>query len=118
MNIEELREYCLSKKGTEETFPFDEVTLVFKVMGKMYALTGLDRDLFVNLKCDPEKAIELREEYDSVLPGYHMNKKHWNTVNIDGSIPTSKIHEWIDHSYNLVVKSLTKALRAELDNLE
>jgi len=118
MNIEELREYCLSKKGTEETFPFDEVTLVFKVMGKMYALTGLDHDLFVNLKCDPEKAIELREEYESVLPGYHMNKKHWNTVNIDGSIPTNKIHEWIDHSYNLVVKSLTKALKSELKNLE
>lgn len=117
MNIEDLREYCLSKKGTDESFPFDEHTLVFKVMGKMFALTGLNRDLHVNLKCDPEKAVTLRENYSCVLPGYHMNKTHWNTVNIDGTASTSLIHEWIDHSYNLVVKSLTKKLKSELEQL-
>ncbi|MDA3892108.1 MAG: MmcQ/YjbR family DNA-binding protein [Salinivirgaceae bacterium] len=117
MNIEELREYCLSKKGVTESFPFDQVTLVFKVMNKMYALTSLDKELSINLKCDPEKAIELRERYSSVQPGYHMHKKHWNTVFVDGLISDTKIKEWIDHSYELVVKSLTKKLQAELENL-
>lgn len=118
MNIEELRHYCLLKPGTEETFPFDEITLVFKVMGKMYALTSLDKlDLSVNLKCDPEKALQLRERYSSVLPGYHMNKKHWNTVQIDGSVSFELIQEWIDHSYDLVVKSLTKKKKEELKDL-
>ncbi len=114
MNIEELREYCISKKGVTESFPFDEVTLVFKVSGKMFALTDLVDALSVNLKCDPEKAIALREEYPSVLPGYHMNKQHWNTVLIDGSISDNLIKEWIDHSYDLVVKSLTKKQQQEL----
>lgn len=114
MNIEELREYCLSKKGTSESFPFDEVTLVFKVMDKMFALTSLDRELSVNLKCDPEEAIALREEYSAVLPGFHMSKKHWNTVLIDDSISQKLIEKWIDNSYNLVVKSLTKKLQAQL----
>ena len=117
MNIEELREYCISKKGVTESFPFDETTLVFKVMNKMYALTNLDGNLSINLKCDPEKAVKLREEYSSVLPGYHMNKKHWNTVMIDGSISTVLVKEWIDNSYNLVVLSLPKKLREELKNL-
>ena len=98
MNIETLREYCLSKKGTDESFPFDQSTLVFKVMGKMFALTGLDGDLSINLKCDPELAIALREEYDAVIPGYHMNKKHWNTINIDGTISRQKIEEWIEEN--------------------
>jgi len=118
MNIEELREYCLSKQGTEETFPFDEVTLVFKVMGKMYALTNLDGDFTVNLKCDPEKAIELREMHSSVIPGYHMNKKHWNTIIMDDIIPERLIKEWIDHSYNLVVQSLPKKIQQELNQLD
>jgi predicted DNA-binding protein (MmcQ/YjbR family) len=117
MNIEELREYCLIKKGVTESFPFDETTLVFKVMDSMFALTDLEADLSVNLKCDPEKAMELRERYPSVIPGYHMNKKHWNTVLIDGSIPDSLIFSWIDHSYELVVQGLSQMKRMELKNL-
>jgi len=118
MNIEELQNYCMSKKGVTESFPFDNVTLVFKVMNKMFALTNLDSDLTINLKCEPDKAIELREEFSAVLPGYHMNKNHWNTVIIDGSVSTNLIKQWIDDSYNLVVKSLTKAMQAELANRE
>ncbi|WP_068475592.1 MmcQ/YjbR family DNA-binding protein [Saccharicrinis aurantiacus] len=118
MNIEALREYCINKKGTTEEFPFDDVTLVFKVMGKMFALTSLDKDLSINLKCDPEKAIELREEYEAIIPGYHMNKKHWNTVQIDGRLKVDLIKELIDHSYNLVVSKLTKAQKTQLTKLE
>jgi len=114
MNIEELREYCITKKGVTESFPFDEETLVFKVMNKMFLLTNINKDLSMNVKCDPEKAIELREEYNSVLPGWHMNKKHWNTVNINGSISDNQLKEWIDHSYVLIVDSLTKKLQNEL----
>jgi len=114
MNIEELREYCISKKGVTECFPFDEVTLVFKVMGKMFALTNLDGPTTINLKCDPDRAIELREQYSDILPGYHMNKTHWNTVNVQGSLSNQIIKELIDHSYDLVVKSLTRKLREEL----
>lgn len=117
MNIEDLRNYCISKKGVTESFPFDEVTLVFKVMNKMYALTNLDGDLTINLKCDPERAILLREQYSVVIPGYHMNKKHWNTVVIDGTINNNLLREWIDHSYNLVVDSLTRKQKEELRNL-
>ena len=117
MNIEEIRDYCLSKKGTTEEFPFDEVTLVFKVMGKMYGLMNLDGDLSVNLKCDPEKAISLREEHEAIKPGYHMNKRHWNTVEMDGSLKPSFVKELIDHSYDLVVSKLTKKLKEELVNL-
>jgi len=117
MNIEELRDYCLSKKGTTEEFPFDEVTLVFKVMGKMYALTSLDGEFSVNLKCDPEKALELRDEYPAIQPGYHMSKKHWNTVMMDGSLKNEFIKELIDHSYELVVSGLTKKLKEELNSL-
>lgn len=117
MNIEELREYCISKAGVTESFPFDEETLVFKVMDKMFALTGLNRDLFVNLKCDPDKAIQLRQEFSCVLPGYHMSKKHWNTVVIDGSVSVDLVKEWIDDSYNLIVSGLTKKKREELENL-
>jgi predicted DNA-binding protein (MmcQ/YjbR family) len=117
MNIEEFREYCLSKKGVTESFPFDETTLVFKVMGKMFALTDTEDDFSMNLKCDPERAIELRERYHSVKPGYHMNKNHWNTVVPDGSVTDGVIKSWIDHSYDLVVQTLSKKLQAELENL-
>lgn len=104
MNIETLRDYCLSKKDAEETLPFGPDTLVFKVSGKVFLLTGLDNHpLSFNVKCDPDKAIELRESYAGVLPGYHMNKKHWNTVIVDGSVPDQLLQEWIDDSYNLVV---------------
>ena len=106
MDIEFLREYCLSKPGVSESFPFDENTLVFKVAGKMFLLTDLADSLSMNVKCDPEKAIELREHYSCVLPGYHMNKKYWNTVLMDGSLNDSLLLEWIDHSYKLVVEAL------------
>lgn len=115
MNIESYRDYCMSKKGVTEEFPFDDQALVFKVMGKMFALTGVDTFQRINLKCDPERAVELREEYDGlVIPGYHMNKKHWNTVDATGGISDALLKEWIDHSYDLVVKSLPKKTREEL----
>lgn len=117
MNIESFRSYCLGKKGVTEEFPFDENTLVFKVMGKMYALTDLENFKSVNLKCDPEKAAQLREEFPSVLPGYHMNKKHWNSVLMDGSIPDKLIKTWIDDSYNLVAASLSRQLQLELKRI-
>jgi predicted DNA-binding protein (MmcQ/YjbR family) len=104
MDIVILREYCLSKKNVTEGFPFGEETLVFKVKGKIFVLANLDNNLSVNLKCDPSYALELREKYSSVIPGYHMNKKHWNTVLLDGSIPDKELFSWIDHSYNLVNK--------------
>ena len=103
MNIETLRDYCLSKPGAEETLPFGPDTLVFKVNGKAFLLVGLDaEDLRFNVKCDPDKALELREEYPCVLPGFHMNKKHWNTIVVDGSVSNALLKEWIDHSYTLV----------------
>ncbi len=117
MNIEELREYCLSKKGVSEGFPFDDVTLVFKVLDKMFALTSLDKEFSVNLKCDPDRAVELREEYNSVLPGYHMSKKHWNTITMDGTISDRLIKEWIDDSYSLIVSKFTKKQKLELENM-
>ena len=102
MNIESLREYCLSKPGAEETLPFGPDTLVYKVNGKAFLLTGLDNEeLQFNVKCNPEKAFELREEFSCVLPGWHMNKKHWNTVVVDGSVSDKQLKEWIDHSYEL-----------------
>ncbi len=115
MNIEDLREYCISKKGTTEAFPFDEDTLVFKVMGKMFCLTSLSEPDSINLKCDPEKAIELREQYPCVQPGYHMNKKMWNTVVIDGSVSKKLLKEWIDHSYDLVVAGLPRKVQSEMN---
>ena len=105
MNIESLREYCLSKKDVEEVLPFGPDVLVYKISGKIFLLFSLDDDpLQFNVKCDPELAIELREEYSCVIPGYHMNKKHWNTVIIDGSVSSKRLKEWIDHSYALVAK--------------
>lgn len=119
MNIEELRSYCISKKGVTEEFPFDEVTLVFKVMGKMFALIGLDNeDPFVNLKCNPEYAVELREEFSNdIFPGYHMSKVHWNSVNYSGGLKDKFVKELVDHSYDLVVSGLTRKLKEELNHL-
>jgi len=114
MNIEELREYCIIKKAVTESFPFDEVTLVFKVQNKMFAILSLDGDLRISLKCDPERAIALREEYSSIIPGFHLNKKLWNTVSVDESITIDLLKELIDHSYDLIVNSLPKKLQEEL----
>jgi predicted DNA-binding protein (MmcQ/YjbR family) len=102
MNVEIIREYCISKANVTEGFPFGEDTLVFKVKGKIFALVNLGGDLSINLKCDPLYALELRERYSSVTPGYHMNKKHWNTIYLDGTVPDKKVFSWIDHSYDLV----------------
>jgi len=115
MDIEKFRAYCLAKKGVTENFPFDDTTLVMKVLDKMFALGNLDGDLNINLKCNPEKAVELREQYPAVKPGYHMNKKHWNTIEVDGSIATGTIENWIDDSYNLVVSKMTKKQRELLN---
>lgn len=119
MNIEEFREYCLSKKGVTEDLPFGPDTLVFKVVGKMFALSGLERlPPQVNLKCDPDRAIELREEFDGdIIAGYHMSKVHWNTLMLQ-NLPPKLIFELTDHSYNLVVSKMTKKLKAELDSLD
>jgi predicted DNA-binding protein (MmcQ/YjbR family) len=102
MNIENIRDYCMQKKDVSEGFPFGENTLVFKVNGKIFALANLDAELSVNLKCEPELALELRDRYEAVNAGYHMNKRHWNTIMIDGSVPDKEIFTWIDHSYALV----------------
>lgn len=122
MNIETYFEYCLSKKGVTEHFPFDEDTLVFKVGGKMFALSSLSQwekgEPSVNLKCDPERAEELRAQYEDVQPGYHMSKIHWNTINVNSEVPDSLIKELIDHSYELVFRSLTKKIQNEILELE
>lgn len=102
MDIESIRDHCIGLKGVAESFPFGDDTLVFKAGGKIFALVNLDGDLSINLKCDPALALELRERHSSVIPGYHMNKKHWNTVHIDGTIPDKDIFSWIDHSYALI----------------
>ena len=116
MHIEAFRNYCLCKPGVTEEFPFDETTLVFKVCGKMFALTGLESPEFkVNLKCDPDRAIELRENYESITAGFHMNKKHWNTVLFDGSFSDGLFKELIDHSYSLVIKGLPKKIRDQFN---
>lgn len=113
MNIESYRDYCLAKKGVTEGFPFDQKVLVFKVMGKMFALTDVDEFQSVNLKCDPERALELRETFQGINAGYHMSKKHWNTIDNNSDVPDDLFYELIDHSYDLVVKSLTKKLQEE-----
>lgn len=113
MTLEDIHEYCLSKPETEEAMPFDENSIVYKVCGKMFVLAVLDGN-FVNLKCEPDKAIELREQYLAVRPGYHMNKAQWNTVDLDGSVPPRLIKEWIDDSYRLVVAKLPKRDRERL----
>jgi predicted DNA-binding protein (MmcQ/YjbR family) len=115
MNIETIIEYCLTKKGAVEDFPFDEETLVFKVGGKMFALIPLEKiPLQINLKCDPEKALELREQFEDVQPGWHMSKKYWNTIILDGNIRWNDLKEWIDHSYDEVVKGLKKSERDKI----
>lgn len=116
MNIEELREYCLQKPGATEGLPFGEDTLVFKVGEKIFLLTSLDTGNRFNAKCDPERAIELREQFDEIIPGYHMNKKHWNTVYMNGQLTRKQLNELIDHSYELVLSSLPKKLQEEIGN--
>lgn len=111
MNVEEIREYCISKPYVSESFPFDEDTLVFKVHNKMFALIGLEKGSYINLKCDPEKAIELREKHDEITPGYHMNKRLWNSVSIIGFLSDELIKELIDHSYQLIWNSLPKKFK-------
>ncbi|MCO5259466.1 MAG: MmcQ/YjbR family DNA-binding protein [Crocinitomicaceae bacterium] len=115
MDLEAIRNYCIVKKGVSESFPFDETTLVFKVGGKMFALIDIDDCSSINLKCDPDKAVELREQFEEITPGFHMNKKHWNTVLLTGSLSNKMVLELIDHSYNLVFLSLSKKLRNELE---
>ena len=117
MNIEILREHCLSKPATEECFPFDEDTLVFKVMGKMFALTSLREPTTVNLKCEPEYAVELREQHTEIIPGFHMNKNLWNTVSFEGNLDDRFIVSLIDHSYDQVVAKLPKKVRAQMLDL-
>lgn len=122
MNIEEFRNYCITKKGVTEELPFDNNTLVFKVMGKMFALSSLkgweEGTESVNLKCDPERALELRAEFQSINPGYHMNKKHWNTVQLhNGELSDAFTKELIDHSYESVISALTKKLKDELNTI-
>lgn len=118
MNLETYYEYCLSKKGVTEHFPFDEDTLVFKVGGKMFALSSLSQwekgQPSVNLKCDPERALELRGEFEDIQPGFHMSKTHWNTVNINQNVSDKLIIELIDHSYKLVFDSLSKKIKDEI----
>lgn len=117
MNIETYRDYCLSKKGVSESFPFDDSTLVMKVLSKMFALTNLMSEFMISLKCDPEKAVELREAYQYVIPARHFNKKHWNTVIINDSIPDQFIIDLIDHSYELVISKMTKKNQKRLSEL-
>jgi len=122
MHIEQIRDFCIAKKGVTEHFPFDEVTLVFKVMHKMFALTSLNNwekgEQKINLKCDPDKSEELRAEYEGINPGWYMNKKHWNTVTINSSdVSDDLARELMNHSYDLVVKGLTKKEKLELENV-
>lgn len=116
MNIEEYREFCLSKPGVSEGFPFDNKTLVFKVMGKIFALTDVDEFVGINLKCDPKYALELREKYEGVIAGYHMSKKHWNTVSTSSDVSDKTLRHLTNHSYELVVSKLTKKQKEELKN--
>ena len=118
MNCEDIREYCISKPGVTEGFPFNDTALVFKVMNKMFALLDLsDESRGLSLKCDPELAIELREKYNEVTPAWHFNKAHWNGIALPGSITDKSLKEWIDHSYEIVVDSLPKAKKQELKRL-
>lgn len=118
MNIEDYRDYCLAKPGVTEGFPFDEKVLVFKVGGKMFALLDVDEFNYINLKCDPERAVELREQYNSVKPGYHMNKLHWNSVYVNMDLPDKNILELTDHSYELIFLSLPLKKRNEVKDSE
>jgi predicted DNA-binding protein (MmcQ/YjbR family) len=117
MNFELIRNYCLNKRGVTESFPFDDESPVYKVMSRIFLIAGLDTPVSINIKCDPETAVDLRERFDAVTSGYHMNKMHWNTVVLNGSIPAKLIYEWIDNSYKLVVKGLKKSEREKLEKL-
>lgn len=116
MQLDDFRNYCLSLKGTTESLPFDANTLVFKVMDKMFALTDLANFESINVKCEPEKAIELRERYNAVKEGYHMSKKHWNTITVNDDMNDKEILQWVLHSYQLIVEKLTKKQKEELEN--
>ncbi len=118
MHIEQFREFCLNKKGVTESFPFDEDVLVFKVLNKMFALTSLSSPEFkVSLKCNPEKAILLRDEYESIIPAFHMNKKHWNSVNVETLMDDTLFIELLNHSYELVIKGMTKKDKLILESM-
>lgn len=117
MNIEELDQYCLQKKGVTVSTPFNDVTLVYKVMNKMFALTSMNNFVSVSLKCDPEYALELRAEYVEIQPGYHLSKKHWNTIALNEGVTDALVYELIDHSYHLVIKGLTKKLQQALQEI-
>lgn len=115
MNIEEYRTFCLSLKGAEESMPFDDKALVFSVGGKMFSLTNnIDNFDLINVKCDPEEAVDFRERYQAVIPGYHMNKKHWNSIRMDQSIPDEQIKIWIENSYQIILSKLPKKVKKEL----
>ncbi len=115
MELQSIIDYCAAKPGACEDFPFDETTLVMKVAGKMFALINLNPPYSMNLKCDPVLAQKLREEFDAVQPGYHMNKQHWNTIRLDGSLEDGLLKQWIDASYELVLSKLSKKIRTELE---
>lgn len=116
MNIERLRDYCLTKPGVTESFPFGDTTLVFKVGGKVFLLADTEQQpLTIAVKCDPEKAVELRDQYDAVQPGYHLNKKHWNSITTGSGLRDTDVYAWIDHSYDLVYSGLPKMIRVQLN---
>jgi len=117
MDIESYRAFCLAKHGVTESFPFDDKTLVFKVGNKMFAALDVDKFISINLKCDPTYALELREQYEGITPGYHMNKKHWNSVLTNGSVPDQLLSDLTEHSYNLVFKGLSKKVQIEITEL-
>ena len=117
MNIEEIREYCLMKPGVTESFPFDETTLVFKVMGKIFCLTDLEGEMGLLLKNSPEKIVEMREQHSFVLPGYHMNKTHWNQIRLKDGVRAGLLKTWIDESYEQVVTGLTRKMKEELQKI-
>jgi predicted DNA-binding protein (MmcQ/YjbR family) len=117
MNIEEYRNYCIKKTGVSEEFPFNDIALVFKVAGKMFALIDVEKFESISLKCDPEKGVELREQFSGINYAYHFSKKHWIGVSTDGSVPEKMMYELIDHSYDLVVSKLPKKLKEELNTL-
>lgn len=115
MDVADIRSYCLAKPGTSDDMPFDDTVIVARVLGKIFAFLPLDTiPTVIALKCDPERAVELRERYEAIRPGFHLNKKHWNSITCDGSVPASMIRELIDHSYDLVAKGLSKRQRDEL----
>jgi predicted DNA-binding protein (MmcQ/YjbR family) len=118
MNVEKYRAYCLSLKGAKEGMPFDDKHLVFTVKGKMFSSTNLETFELINVKCEPEKAIELREQFNAVIPGYYMNKRHWNSIKMDGSISDEQIQKWIANSYRLVISNLPKKIQKELESMD